>query len=59
MLLFPAHKYVKWWGGARGGGMLSIRECRKGRYVIIPCIQICKVLERMQDGEVCLAFGSV
>ena len=32
--------------------MLSIRECIKGRYVIIPRIQICKVLERMQDGEV-------
>ena len=39
--------------------MLSIRECIKGRYVIIPRIQICKVLEGMQDGEVCLALGSV
>ena len=53
MLLYPAHKSVECWSGARWGGMLSIRECTKGRYVIIPRIQICKVLEGMQDGEEC------
>ena len=30
--------------------MLSIRECRKGRYVIIPRTQICILLKGMQDG---------
>ena len=35
--------------------MLSIRECIKGKYVIIPRTEICKVLEGMQDGEVCLS----
>ena len=59
MLSYSAHKYVKCWKGARWGGMLSIRECRKGRYVIIPRTQICIVLEGMQDEDVCLAFGSV
>ena len=39
--------------------MPSIWECRKGRYVSIPRTQICIVLEGMQDGEVCLALGSV
>ena len=57
--LYPAHKYVKCWKGARWGGMLSIRECGKGRYVIILRTRICKVLKGVQDGEVCLAFGSV
>ena len=59
MLLYPAHKYVKCWRSARWGRMLSIRECIKGKYIIIPCTQICKVLEGMQDGDVCLALGSV
>ena len=43
-------------GDARWGGMHSIWECVKGRYVIIPRARICKVLEGMQDGEVCLAL---
>ena len=59
MLLYLARNYVKCWWGARWGGMLSIRECIEGRYVIIPRTQICKVLEGMQHGEVWLALGSV
>ena len=58
MLLYPALKYVKCWRGAGWVGMLSIRECIQGRYVIIPRTQICKVLEGVQDGEVCLSLGS-
>ena len=46
-------------GHATWGGMLSIRECIVGKYAIVPRTQICKVLEVMQDGEVCLALGSV
>ena len=42
---------------ARLGGMLNIRECIKGRYVIISRTQIC--IAGVQDGEVCLALGSV
>ena len=58
MLSYPARNYVKCCRGARWGGMRSIRECIEGSYVIIPRTQICKVLEGMQDGDVCLAFGS-
>ena len=36
--------------------MLSMRECKKGRYVIIPRTQICILLEGMQDGG--LTWGS-
>ena len=46
-------------GDARGGRILSIRECIMGKYAIIPGPNICKVLEGMKDGEVCLACGSV
>ena len=46
-------------GDARWGGMLSIRECIVGKYVIISRTQICKILEGMQDEEVCLALGSI
>ena len=57
MLLCPARNYVKCCRGAGWGGMRSMRERIEGRYVITPRTQICKVLEGMQDGDVCLAFG--
>ena len=44
-------------GNARWGGMLSIRECIVGKYAIIPRTQIFKILEGVQDEEVCLALG--